>query len=66
MSLEDDTPAKQALQEFLRPVKKPRGLPITTWLKKNIKRSEWNQYSTKPLKCDTSADIWKTKNKNLW
>ena len=34
MRLEDDTPAKQALQEFLRPVKKPRGCPTTTWLKK--------------------------------
>ena len=34
MRLEDDTPAKQALQEFLRPVKKPRGRPTTTWLKK--------------------------------
>ena len=30
MRLEDDTPAKQALQEFLRPVKKPRGRPTTT------------------------------------
>ena len=29
-----DTPAKQALQEFLRPVKKPRERPTTTWLKK--------------------------------
>ena len=34
MRLEDDTPAKQTLQEFLRPVKKPRGRPTTTWLKK--------------------------------
>ena len=34
MRLEDDTPAKQALQEFLRPVKKRRGRPTTTWLKK--------------------------------
>ena len=34
MRLEDDTPAKQALQEFLRPVNKPKGHPTTTWLKK--------------------------------
>ena len=34
MRLEDDTPAKQALQEFLKLVKKPRGRPTTTWLKK--------------------------------
>ena len=34
MRLEDDTPAKQPLQEFLRPVKKRRGRPTTAWLKK--------------------------------
>ena len=34
MPLKDNTPKNQAFQEFLRPVKKPRGHPTTTWLKK--------------------------------
>ena len=76
MRLEDDTPqspAKQALQEFLRPVKKPRGRPTTTWLKKIASGLSETKIRLKSLnlqnfsaKCDTSADIWKPKNKNLW
>ena len=31
--LADNTPARQALKEELRPVKKPQGRPTTTWLK---------------------------------
>ena len=31
--LDDNTPARQALKEALRPVNKPQGRPKTTWLK---------------------------------
>ena len=31
LRLDNETPAKQALQEFLRPVQKDRGRPPTTW-----------------------------------
>ncbi|XP_072047017.1 uncharacterized protein [Amphiura filiformis] len=32
LRLPDDTPAKQALQEYERHVKRPRGKPKTTWI----------------------------------
>ena len=31
LRLHDETPAKQALQEFLRPAQKDRGRPPLTW-----------------------------------
>ena len=31
--LDDNTPARHALKEALRPVKKPQGIPTPTWLK---------------------------------
>ena len=31
MRLDEETPARKALDEFLRPVKRPRGRPIKTW-----------------------------------
>ena len=74
MRLEDDTPAKQALQEFLRPVKKPRGRPTTTWLKKiSSDLSETNiQLNPKNATPHTSADIkfenlkTKSSDRNQW
>ena len=32
LRLHEETPAKQALREHLRPVKRPRGKPKTTWI----------------------------------
>ena len=40
MRLNSETPARRALNEFLRPVKRPRGRPTKTWfecIKKDLK-----------------------------
>ena len=60
LRLPSETPARQALNHFIKPVKKPDGRPNTTWLPTVLK--DIKKYSDIPLNQNSITNINRLEN----
>jgi len=62
LRLPDDTPARQALLEYQRPVRRPRGKPKTTWIssvQKELKEIQEDMNIQKATELSKERPAWK-------
>jgi len=62
LRLPEDTPARQALAEYQRPVKRPRGKPKTTWIsaiQKELKEIQTDLTIEKATELAQDRQIWR-------